>query len=293
MRSGDLALARADLERGLALYQAAEDDRSVVWTHRETVNRGLPVRLANVFLAHVTCWAGEPDRALNHIAVAVELCQREGFVAAVPQAKFFRLQVLSWLVEPSTLAEPIEELIGLCAALDLPYFGAAAKILKGYVIACAGDAGLGRTIITEGLAAYEATEAVTWTPYYRALLAETCLMLGRARDARDILTAALDQTDRSGERWYAAELHRRIGEAYRHLGDDLEAEAQFVTASRIARQQGARLWELNIAASHARLLRDQGQAPTARRLLSAVLRTFSEGFDTAPLSDARRLLDTL
>ncbi len=48
---------------------------------------------------------------------------------------------------------------------------------------------------------------------YSALLAETHQMLGDTEAALRILREGLDLAERTGEMWYAAELHRRIGEA--------------------------------------------------------------------------------
>jgi predicted ATPase len=61
----------------------------------------------------------------------------------------------------------------------------------------------------------------------------------------------------------------------------------------IAKEQGAKLWELRAAASLARLRRDQGRRAEARDLLEPVYGWFTEGFDTPDLKDAKTLLDQL
>jgi predicted ATPase len=60
----------------------------------------------------------------------------------------------------------------------------------------------------------------------------------------------------------------------------------------VAREQGARTWELRAATSLARLWRHQGRATEARDLLAPVCGPFSEGLDV-DLSEARALLDEL
>ena len=60
-----------------------------------------------------------------------------------------------------------------------------------------------------------------------------------------------------------------------------------------ARQQGALSWELRAATSLARLWRDHHRGGEARDLLASVYGRFTEGFDTADLKRARRLLDEL
>ena len=61
----------------------------------------------------------------------------------------------------------------------------------------------------------------------------------------------------------------------------------------IAREQGARSFELRAATSLARLWRDQGKRAEARDLLAPVYATFTEGFTTRDLKDAKALLEEL
>jgi predicted ATPase len=55
----------------------------------------------------------------------------------------------------------------------------------------------------------------------------------------------------------------------------------------------AKSWELRAATSLARLCRDHGKRQQARELLAPVYGWFTEGFDTADLKEAKRLLDEL
>jgi adenylate cyclase len=71
------------------------------------------------------------------------------------------------------------------------------------------------------------------------------------------------------------------------------AEACFHQALAIARQQGAKSYELRAATSLSRLLHTQGKAAEARTLLSEVYGWFTEGFGTTDLQEARALLETL
>jgi hypothetical protein len=70
-----------------------------------------------------------------------------------------------------------------------------------------------------------------------------------------------------------------------------EAAARYHRALAIAREQGARSFELRAATSLARLWRDQGKRAEARALLAPVYATFTEGFGTRDLIDAKALLD--
>ena len=101
--------------------------------------------------------------------------------------------------------------------------------------------------------------------------------------------------DRTGERWFEAELHRLRGEyliAHR-AGEQAEAEACFEHALAVARRQSAKMWELRAAMSFARLRRGQGRPVEARDLLAPVYERFTEGLDTPDLKKAKALLDKL
>jgi predicted ATPase len=131
-----------------------------------------------------------------------------------------------------------------------------------------------------------------WMPYYTALLAETCEIGGQTEEALALLDDALQTIEKTGERWFAAELNRLKGQLLRQ-GQSEAAEELYRKALRIAREQEAKLWELRAAVSLARLRRDQGRRAEARDLLAPVYDWFIEGFATPDLKGARALLDTL
>src|SRR6516225_5934221 len=96
-----------------------------------------------------------------------------------------------------------------------------------------------------------------------------------------------------GERWWEAELHRLKGLRLLARGGLEEAQAAFHDALRVAREQQAKSLELRAATSLARLWGEQGRRAEARELLAPVHGWFTEGFDTADLKDAARLLSEL
>ena len=61
----------------------------------------------------------------------------------------------------------------------------------------------------------------------------------------------------------------------------------------MARQQAARSLELRAAMSLARLYQSQGKQDTALGLLTETYGTFTEGFDTVDLREAKALLEEL
>ena len=69
-----------------------------------------------------------------------------------------------------------------------------------------------------------------------------------------------------------------------------EAEKHFRRSLDLARRQGALSWELRTATSLALLLRASGRQREARELLGSVYGRFTEGFETADLKAASRVL---
>ncbi len=130
-------------------------------------------------------------------------------------------------------------------------------------------------------------------PHHIALLARACEIAGQIEEAVTLLDDALQIVERTGERWFAAELNRHKGRLLLRQGHTEAAEELYRKALSIAQEQDAKLWELRAAASLARLRRDQGRRAEARELLAPVYGWFTEGFDTQDLKEAKALLDQL
>jgi len=125
---------------------------------------------------------------------------------------------------------------------------------------------------------------------------------------------ALEMSNRRGDRWYEAELHRLKGMLMLQSKvpgpqSQVEGEAEecFWKAIEIARHQQAKSLELRAVMSLVRL-RQQQATPYATRntqhetrsrlaeahqMLSEIYNWFSEGFDTKDLQEAKALLATL
>ena len=293
MAQGELAAARSHLEQALELYRSSLDDPTVIWSFRTAISRKVIWGSMHGDLASISCWTGFPDQALLHIAAIEQAVEDEVRIVSTPIQLWYHLRVLAFLSEPSEVGALAERIAADSSKYGLPHYSALATIMRGCVIARCGDPETGRAIIGDGLAAYTATGAVSWCCYFRALLAETFQTTGETDEALRILLEALEDTERTGERWYVAELHRRIGEAHRQRGAELAAQQSFGQALAVARGQGAKLWELQAATSYARLLVDQGKSAEADALLSPIYAWFTEGFDTLPLREAKTVLDSL
>ena len=117
---------------------------------------------------------------------------------------------------------------------------------------------------------------------------------GRPKEGLDLLTEALTLADSTGERWTEAELHRLRGELLSRLpeSDLAKAEDSYRRAIAVAREQGARLWELRAAVPLARSWAVRGEGERARELLAPIYGWFTEGFDAPDVREAKSLLDS-
>jgi hypothetical protein len=224
-----------------------------------------------------------------------------GWVHAPVVYSILKVQVSSFFTDASGLIQPTKALSKQIGELDTAlydsmatiYYDSMATIYRGYVASCCEDAEGGIALMHKGMEAYRTSEAVIWSGYYHALLAEAYQGLGRLHEARQLLIGAQDWAERTGERWCDAELARRLGEVERQQGNISAAEKRFKQALAIARGRHAKLWELHAATSLARLWHEQHRGAEARAVLSPVYGWFKEGFQTSSLRSAKTLLDKL
>jgi adenylate cyclase len=104
--------------------------------------------------------------------------------------------------------------------------------------------------------------------------------------------------DKSGERFYEAELYRLKGELTWRSNPESEsrikeAEACFHKAIEIARKRQAKSLELRAVMSLSRLWQQQGKTEEAQQMLAEIYGWFTEGFDTKDLQEAKALLEGL
>jgi len=127
---------------------------------------------------------------------------------------------------------------------------------------------------------------------FKSYLAETLLMRGEVADAEAALQDAFAFVERSGERFWLADLYRVDGQiALKRPETDRErAETSFLKAIEVAHGQGARMLELRAATDLARLWREAGAPNDPRALLEPILAEIEGGETTRDVRNARALL---
>jgi predicted ATPase len=126
--------------------------------------------------------------------------------------------------------------------------------------------------------------------------AEASGRFGQVAEGLVAIDEALTRSERTEARWGVAELLRIKGELALLEGAPNApemAEDLLLRGAGWARDQGALSWELRVAATLAKLWREEGRTQQAHGLLAPIYARFTEGFGTADLVAAKTLVDTL
>ena len=286
---GELRAARAHLGQSIALYDPQKH-------HTRAFFYGTNLKADSLaHLAYVLWLLGYPEQALQRGREALTLAQAQEPLHSFTLAHVSNLiAVVHHLRREERLARERAE-AARRLSIEHGFAGELGKgtILRGWALVVQGN-GEGLIQMRQGLAAYQATGAELWRPYYLALLAEAYGKGGQLAQGLCLLTEALALIDSSGENWWEAELHRLRGKLL--LGQEgasrnvAEAEQCFQQALAVAQQQQAKSLALRAAMSLSRLWQAHGKRTAAHQILAEIYGWFTEGFDTADLQVARVLL---
>jgi predicted ATPase len=285
MFAGSFTQSRLHLDEALTVYDPI--------SHRSLVDKAgfHPHVNVQVYLGIVLFCLGFPDQALAQSNAAIAEARRLAHPPSLAQSLNIGTRLLSLDGDNVALDGRAEQLAAIATEQGFPYWRAAGTIFRGWAKVKNGGVVEGISLLRSGSIAFRDTGAQTWMPLHTALLASACEIAGQLAEALTLFGDALQIVERTGERWFAAEVYRHKGELLLRLGYMEAAEELYRKALAIAKEQEAKLWELRAAASLARLHRDQGRCAEARDLLAPVYDWFTEGFDTEDLKDAKALLD--
>ena len=238
---------------------------------------------------------GYPEAALADVERALARAREVGHAATLMYALWFTSVTQICCGNYATANALIRELVLLSAEKDAVSWRAFGTALQGSLLAITGRASDAIPLINSGMTALRATGATIYVPLLLSHLTLAYAEVGHFEDAWRSADEAEAAVQKTGERWFEAEVHRVPGEvALKSTNRDAaKAETHFDRALAVARKQQAKSWELRAAMSMARLWRDQGRRDEARELLAPVYGWFTEGVDTLDLKEAKALLDEL
>jgi DNA-binding SARP family transcriptional activator/predicted ATPase len=282
--------ARPHLEQGMALYDKAK--------HRAHafVYGGHDPGMCALKCASWAFWLlGYPERGLRYsaesLSLAADLAHPPSLVVALVWACIFR----DVRREAQAMHDHARALMHVASEQGAQQWLAAGTIFDACVRAELGEGEAAIADIKRGVDVYRSTGAALFMPYFLSLHARAERRIGRYDVALETVAEALRIARATGELVWEPELLRLEGEVRLADGacDVGRVLGCFDRAIEIARREQARSWELRAAVSRARVLAARGERADARRKLSDVYGEFTEGFDTADLSEAQHLLNEL
>jgi predicted ATPase len=287
---GQLSQAHAHFEQGMRIYDPHQ-------------HHALAFRYANVdpgavclAFAGLTLWLqGYPDQALERANEALTLAQNLEHPYTLARGLYWTTLLHQWRREWQVVSDHAETAITVATIQQVALVLAAGPIMRGWALAMQGQGAEGLAQLRQGLDAYRATGAELHRPHFLGMLAEAHSSMGQPEAGLTALSEALVLVETTGERYYEADLYRLQGELLlmQAAPDVARAETCFQQALDIACRQQAKSLELRAAMSLAKLWQSQGKRQDAYDLLAPVYNWFTEGFDTADLQEAKRVLGDL
>jgi predicted ATPase len=287
MYMGNFVRSQLHLETVLVLYDSVAHGSLVrqTGTNPQTASRGI--------LGIDMLILGYPDHALACSASAIAEDRTSVHPPSLANDLAVRNIVLSLIGDDRAMNGCADELVALAAEQGFPLWSALGATFRGWAKVKTGDVVEGMSLLQNGATAFHATGADILMPYFLTLLARAFECTGQIAEALIQLEDALRIVERTGERWFEAEINRHQGRLLLCQGRPGDAEERYRKALGIAREQQAKMWELRAAISLARLHRNQGRRAEACDLLMPVHGWFTEGFATPDLKEAKALLDQL
>ena len=252
--AGDAAAALEHVDKTLALYDEA--------AHRHlAIAYGEDPAIACHHCAALSCWIlGDADTAYRHLRAGFALARRLAHPFGQAQMLWVEAVIALDAGDLELVDRSTQRLNELCADYGFPLWLAGGQILRGGALAGRGQLDEGRVLTDTGLRAWHEAGTLLTLPHALAVAARVQALGGRIEAALQLLDEALATAARTGERWYAPELHRLQGELLLQLpgagaAEAKRANASFERAIGLARDQQAKLLEERATASLAQLSR--------------------------------------
>lgn len=246
-------------------------------------------RTPQIPLARVLWLRGFPDRAVE--------CVRPLTGAAAPRdvvmhciALCWSASLYGWVGDWSAVESMAGRLASHAAMHGLAPYEAVAAGFRAQTLIARGEVPPGIELLQTALPRLRADRYELYASAFVAELSQGLAALGQLPEGLNVLHETIARIATEGDGFDMPELLRLRGELEARNGELKAADASFAASIALAEQQGALSWRLRTETSVARLRRQQGRAKPLDGLAKTFAR-FSEGFETADLKAARRLLD--
>jgi predicted ATPase len=237
---------------------------------------------------------GFPDRALQRANEAIDLANRINHPFSLTYALFHSGLLHLWRREVETVLERAQAVLEIAAKYEFKIWQAVSTCLYGAALAGLNRVEEGCIRIKEGMDLYEElkTPPVFW-PLLLILRAGASGQAGKTGEGLRLSDQALEIIGRDSGNPVSSEIFRLKGDLLlmHDPRNPAEAEKCFRQALEVGRERQAGMLILRASISLSRLWQTQNKGEQGRQLLREAYDTFSEGFSTADLTEAKTLLE--
>ena len=289
LKLGDLQAARSVLERALGDYIHERDAETLFRFGNDT-----QVSATN-FLALTEWHLGQLEHARQLTDRSSRRAAELGHVAAIASALFFKVVLESRRDDFSSTRLAVEHLLALTEEHNLKTYADVCQVFANWVRGRQVDPESGALGLRRALESYVGLGNKSRAPSFYGMLAELEMMTGSYDRALVEIDQGLVMADETEEHFTDSYLHRLRGECLlkREPGNSAPAEEAFQTSIAVAKQQGARSYELLAALSLAKLYQSTGRAAEACAILAPALDGFSPTAEMPEINEAQALLELL
>lgn len=284
---GQYATARRHLEHVLANYVEEPNRAHIIRFEYH------PRVTARSILARILWLQGLPIQAMRTAEVALEDARVTQNTVSVLYARVqATCPVALWSGDLPAAERHVRTLVDQSTEHGLALGQAFGRCYEGMLVVARGGCSSGARLLLDGVESFgkARSEGLRLIAF---MVADALCRAGYIAEGLGVVEEAIDCSADNEDRWHIAELLRVRGELRLSSGRLEDARDDFRRALEWARQQAALAWELRAAISLAHLLRDESRSAEATALLQPVYDRFTEGFETADLNEAAKLLSSL
>jgi class 3 adenylate cyclase len=285
---GEFAAARRASDEVQRLYDPERHRALAALTNTD------PFTGQGIYRAQFLWMMGYPEQALAANQATEANARRRGHPFDLAFALTLGAQVFDFLCDFDALQQRAEEAERIGEQRGIALLGEImAEISRGVAWLRAGRLVEALTQLDQGIERLMKTGHRIWIWYLKALQAEGLALTGDLETAAILIEECVARIEAGEERSHHAEVLRLQGWISILRGEPDAAEATLRKAIAVARDQGAKSWELRAATTLARLLAGRGNQAEALALLAPIHDWFTEGRDTRDVKQAAELLAEL
>jgi tetratricopeptide (TPR) repeat protein len=286
--AGQPTVSLEHVRRALALYDPADHQLYISQCRRDT---GV---LATVLEGWPLWTLGYPDQAVRSVEQGLTLARRLSHPLALAEVLAMAALVHLLRGEADRVSLHTGELLQLSIERGIAQTWLWAKALRGWAIGELGDPERGVEELRECLGSETMAISELMRPLFLALTATLCVKGKEPQQGLTAVAEALTHCAAMGQRFVEPECYRLEGECTLMVGGcAVQADVSFERAIQSAKEQGARSLELRGLIGRARLKLPKQKRAETRQALADAYSSFTEGFDTPDLRQAKAVLTAL